>query len=490
MKKLGLLFIISVFCGSLFSAAEDVGASQLPPLSPIRIDDDLFFAKLPVHDLFFACERVTSCSRTGWQKYAALQQDPRVTNRAQAQAKACGKTFSVNGSHNFLSVLNDPVVEHNQVWISYITRNPTPTHAYLSFSTYHPANFMRLEDCISLNIENPEAIREYLKDKVSENILMFVTVTFSPHAQVMSPMGISRSIESFSVERGLRENLNGLSPYLLSYAAQTLLSQNPTLLYMINTPAHVIPTLLGKHLPPNSLFVGRKTTDSKCIREKIISWTEKHGHTLRPSFEEFQRSISALKISEMEAVAEEEATMTLVNTQNSINEEILLKMEEDGISLEESQHELMSNTKNEFSENKDARGRKIRNQYFNIPLEVGLDGQVHYTPAYYQAQLEELKNSILERLSKQMYDEAHPLHPAEGLTNKNWVLLMMKYPPILEVGEDSIKIHRGPDSDEVFLDIEKSNPVYDWMFRDVFKKDSGTDYIAIKIKALASIASK
>lgn len=458
-----------------------------------KIDEDLFFAPLPDRNLFFSLERVTLENKRNWENYGKTQCNPRVSQNTSQRAKSSGQKFTNDGAFNFAWVLEDEdQISNNEVWIGYITRNPTPTHVGKDIGYYSAETLDRFDAFVDANRGKQDVLRRYLRDKIAENIVMFVTLTSTRHAKIMSPMGISRSAESFSIGDSLGDNLKGLSPSLLSFASQTLLLQNPNLLYMVNAPVPVIPTLLSRVLPPNSLFVGTKRdyANSKDLRDQIVLWTTHHGDNPRPTFDEFQGRHLASKASGIEALANERATRDILEEEDAINQEVTDMMKEDQTSFEQSQQDFIARTKIKLFEYKDFKGRtrKLQNRYFNVDVEIGEDGKLHYTPTYRQARMQTLKNSASRYLWKQMYDETHPPHPAEGLRDKDWVFLMMKYPPILEATSDSIRIYKGPELDEVLLDIKKGDPVYDWIFRKPYHPDVNTKYTAVNIEALAQAA--
>ncbi len=425
-KYFYLIFSLLVF-GANASIDRDPGEHLYPHIR--KIDNGLYFAKIPGHDLYFVMEQVTGHNIEQWKQYASIQSNDRVISWATNVSVGGGKLAKnppTDGSAHFKKVLSE-IPSHADVWVAYITSNPVPQHIPYSMKHY--------------SADDTSGGEEF-----SKNIKMYVSVTSSPEALVTSHMGVAFSVESLLLGRP-----SGISVPLHSFAAQVMLCRNPHRRYMINAPALAMERILLKALP-HSVFIG--TREMRHQMEK----------SLHSSLEEFLRENPHLE--------QETLKKKLKSAEKELRRENRVLKEDLSDRESTSEEQIIQNAIESLS---------------SSYLKMGPAKEFIISDVGVKQVVQESMRDDYSRF-KNPYEA-----PNGERNSQVFLEFMKKHPPILSVDqgkflEKKMIIYEGPISDRIWLSIEKGNPHYKWLFMNPFQPAGITHFVVTDLKALADAA--
>lgn len=209
-----------------------------------QVDDGLYTAKIVNRPLWLVMEKIDDKNLEFWQKYAGVQDNPRVLlDLFQRFPK-----YSSDGADHFASVLSKVDPNKNEIWVAYVTSGEKPRH-------------ITKED-----VDGYFDPSYKTKTGFFDNIVMFVTIASSPQALITSHMGVSASYE------GLMRDIRGVSKDLHSFGAKVTIMRNPDRKYMVNAPNTLMGSILAKAVPKGSFFAGNRELPD--ILEKEINRIE------------------------------------------------------------------------------------------------------------------------------------------------------------------------------------------------------------------------
>ena len=264
------LFIFLSFCWFVqASIIPDPGADLYPGIH--KVDNELYWAPMAKHPgLFLVMERVTRRNLDLWCQYARIQhqfaeKDSRKTTRKNEAGQVLPPLPPLAGIHHFELVLEDSKsdkisLNHNEVWVAYITSDEAPQHI-------------------------PDYMKNYSNGKgfpFAQSIKMFVTIASSKEALLTSHMGISYSVESTFQKRPPQISMD-----LHSFGAQVMRRRNPERRFMMNAPVFGMARILIKALPPRSVFVGTIEMRKHMLEGISISFDEFRKKDLNSEKDEF-----------------------------------------------------------------------------------------------------------------------------------------------------------------------------------------------------------
>jgi hypothetical protein len=262
-----------------------------------RIEDGFYVGKIKGRDLWLVMERVDDVSRDLWLKYITVQTNRHAVSAARGykgrESKPIAPEFNDFGSKPFGYILKSVDRSKNEVWVAYVTTNPTPKP--ITAHENERINSYSLNYLPQSNSLLPYKGEDYDPHKFPGNILMFVTITTSPNALITSHMGVSASIEGIYQRK---DKIGfGISMDLHSFAAKVMLMRFPDRKYMINVPVIGMEKIIAQALPPGTVFAG--TREMKKLSDDFKKMTiEEYKITHKDVLEEKLRFHSGKSIED------------------------------------------------------------------------------------------------------------------------------------------------------------------------------------------------
>lgn len=386
-----------------------------------KVSNDFYQARMPGKNLWLVMERVDHSTVPLWRQYGLVQSD--------------AKGYNHSGSGHFYGVLTKTSYEGNEIWVAYITKAEKPEKIPGTIKYY------KVEDL------ETEKGRPFTKD-----IEMFVTVTSNPNALITSNMGISASVEA-----QMRKRTKGISGDLLSFTAKVMLMRNPERKFMVNAPTYQMIKIISDACP-GGVFIGTREMQQTMEEKKKVT------------FEEFSAQNEKVEYEEVMKLAEEDC-----KRENSNLERDIQKGSELGKSEEDIREKAIKKTKDTL-------------------LEMGKDGKFVVSEQKVELFIQkEMKDKFIDFKNPYIFpfikDFENLYMYREGSTEK-FEELWKKQPPLLSItqgrtGIENFKVYNPQNPSGVWLDVDKSNADYQWMFTDPFWAGAGTYYIVVDLKALA-----
>jgi hypothetical protein len=395
----------------------------------VKINDQFYTGKIKGRNLWLVMEHVTDPFVHGaWKHYANIQSK----NRVVQWALRFNRNFTSDGSRHFKMVLDEVSITSNEVWIAYVTTNPSPVP--MQAASFYGYN----EDHLDIK-KAPHT--------VAKDIVMFVTITSSPTAIITSHMGVSTSIE------GLQNRQPQISMDLHSFAAKVMRIRNPHRILMVNAPVIGMEKIIASSVSEDAFFAG--------TREMRATLEQRQ----RASLEDFLADHPQWLSQEKQRIFDRMRRMETSLTQR-------LKFLEEDFAEQYLSKEDYEKDRADFTSKLENAKAILSGDEQRLNAEI----QKELLPLFYT------------------WQNPYPFEKWPGI--KSLSHFLSKYPPILSVdGKDGRQldkrmiIYDGKQPDKVVLTINKGDKDYDWIFTEPFKAEGDTHYIAVDLEALAQAKS-
>jgi hypothetical protein len=332
---------------------------------------------------------------------------------------------SPDGVKYFSRVLNEVYPHKNEMWIAYVTAMP-PNSDDHKFDGYAAEKV------------SPEDNKKFSIPTFPNQLKMFVTVVSSPSAKITSHMGISVTRENnYFPEKGISLDLH-------SFAAKVMLMRNPQRRLMLNAPTHLMESIMEKALPPKSVFIG--------TREMLTEYKRRQTLTIE-NYQEEKQVFLKDELSQIDKIVEE-----LQKAAQELKEQNCFEEAE----------EYLNGGWLVLNENND----------FVISTKGVEKAKLGCSTNFFKEFEETKKYPSFESLLN--YVKNVPL--AEYLSDHPAILSVDR----IEKAEEWLRIYDPCDCQKLWLEINKEDTDYNWMFTKPFKPGGTTHYVAVDLKALAN----
>ncbi len=300
---------------------------------------------------------------------------------------------------------------------------------------------------------NPHPIRGEITEKIAQNIIALVSVSFSDNGELfVTPMGISKTPENFT-------KYTNVSHYLFAHMAKVTLFKNTTVRFAVTAPVEAMAKIIARWLRGEGMYFGTKAR-LKDLNRAPISFEAFEEMRLHKSLG-YKRAQEALE------------RLNKIKGMNGLDDAIeQLKDSEEFqkyLEIDETTGEITISKEfmRQLKETKAEETKRKEWAQYNQPYKFD------YFAKYLRQIISSIHNKDVENISEQEVKEFIQAHP-----------------PILESGNGSFTLYNPAHPAEVLVEIKKPNPqyishpVYPWVFTRAFAP-AGQFYLAIDLNVLA-----